>query len=375
MKVKLGDIFEIGSGGTPSKSHPEYYGGDIPWVKTGDLKSEYLYEVEDFITEEGLKNSSAKLYEPDTVLIAMYGATIGATSILKMDACTNQACAAFKKNDKVIPEYLYYFLKSQKVKFVKDGVGGAQPNISAGYLKKVEMELPSLDEQRAIVEVLDKTTNIMVMRNQEIASLDNLIKARFVEMFGDCNNMISMNEICSIITDGTHQPPKFQETGIPFIFVSNLANNTVTYNAEKFISKETYNELYKRTPIEPGDLLLSTVGSYGHPAVVVEDTKFLFQRHIAYLKPKKEIINSFYLHSALLSSDCQRQIEEKVKGIAQKTLNLSEIRKIMIPVPNIEAQNVFVDFIYQVDKSKVAVQKALDETQLLFDSLMQEYFG
>ena len=375
MKVKLGDIFEIGSGGTPSKSHPEYYGGDIPWVKTGDLKSEYLYEVEDFITKEGLKNSSAKLYEPDTVLIAMYGATIGATSILKMDACTNQACAAFKKNDKVIPEYLYYFLKSQKVKFVKDGVGGAQPNISAGYLKKVEMELPSLDEQRAIVEVLDKTTNIMVMRNQEIASLDNLIKARFVEMFGDCNNMISMNEICSIITDGTHQPPKFQETGIPFIFVSNLANNTVTYNAEKFISKETYNELYKRTPIEPGDLLLSTVGSYGHPAVVVEDTKFLFQRHIAYLKPKKEIINSFYLHSALLSSDCQRQIEEKVKGIAQKTLNLSEIRKIMIPVPNIEAQNVFVDFIYQVDKSKVAVQKALDETQLLFDSLMQEYFG
>ena len=98
MKVKLGDMFEIGSGGTPSKTHPEYYGGDIPWVKTGDLKSEYLYEVEDFITEEGLNNSSAKVYDTDTVLIAMYGATIGATSILKMSACTNQACAAFKKN-------------------------------------------------------------------------------------------------------------------------------------------------------------------------------------------------------------------------------------------------------------------------------------
>ncbi len=184
--------------------------------------------------------------------------------------------------------------------------------------------------------------------------LDNLIKARFVEMFGDCENMIPMGELCSIITDGTHQPPKFQDTGIPFIFVSNLANNTVTYNAEKFISEETYNELYKRTPIEPGDLLLSTVGSYGHPAVVVEDTKFLFQRHIAYMKPKREIINSFYLHSALLAPDCQRQIEKKVKGIAQKTLNLSEIRKIMIPVPNIEAQNAFADFVHQVDKSKVA---------------------
>ena len=187
--------------------------------------------------------------------------------------------------------------------------------------------------------------------------------------------MVSMGELCSIITDGTHQPPKFQDNGIPFIFVSNLANNTVTYNAEKFISQETYDELYKRTPIEIGDLLLSTVGSYGHPAVVIEDRKFLFQRHIAYLKPKHDIVNSFYLHSALLSPDAQRQIEERVKGIAQKTLNLSEIRKILIPLPSIEEQNAFEEFVHQVDKSKAAVQKALDETQLLFDSLMQQYFG
>ena len=205
--------------------------------------------------------------------------------------------------------------------------------------------------------------------------MDDLIKARFVEMFGFCQHMVSMGALCSIITDGTHQPPKFQDNGIPFIFVSNLANNTVTYNTEKFISQETYDELYKRTPIEIGDLLLSTVGSYGHPAVVIEDRKFLFQRHIAYLKPKHDIVNSFYLHSALLSPDAQRQIEERVKGIAQKTLNLSEIRKILIPLPSIEEQNAFEEFVHQVDKSKAAVQKALDETQLLFDSLMQQYFG
>ena len=185
MKVKLGDIFEIGSGGTPSKSHPEYYKGNIPWVKTGDLKSEYLYEVEDFISEEGLKNSSAKMYEENTVLIAMYGATIGATSILKLSACTNQACAAFKENEKVIPEYLYYFLRSQKERFVKDGVGGAQPNISAGYLKKVEMEIPLLENQKEIIGILDKTSEIISRMDQEIRLLDNLIKARFVEMFGD----------------------------------------------------------------------------------------------------------------------------------------------------------------------------------------------
>ena len=250
-----------------------------------------------------------------------------------------------------------------------------QASFAVKDLKQIKIEVPSLSEQDQIVKVLDKLQNLIAMRNDELSALDDFIKARFVEMFGDCDKLVPMNDLCSIITDGTHQPPKFQETGIPFIFVSNLANNTVTYNAEKFISEETYAELYKRTPIEIGDILLSTVGSYGHPAVVLEDKKFLFQRHIAYLKPKRDVVNSFYLHSALLAPNGQRQIEEKVKGIAQKTLNLSEIRKIMIPIPGIDEQNEFEQFVKRVNKSKVAVQKALDETQLLFDSLMQKYFG
>ena len=180
MKTTLGEIFEIGSGGTPSKTKPEYYGGDIPWVKTGDLKEEYLYSVEDYITEGGLNNSSAKMYEPGTVLIAMYGATIGATSILKFNACTNQACAAFKPCKDVMPEYLYYFLKSKKHKFISDGVGGAQPNISAGYLKKVAFDVLPLREQERVITVLDKANHILIERQHEMAELDKLIKARFV---------------------------------------------------------------------------------------------------------------------------------------------------------------------------------------------------
>ena len=234
---------------------------------------------------------------------------------------------------------------------------------------------PDLREQRSIADKLSCVEKVIAKRSDQLKKLDELMKARFVEMFSDCKNRVSMNDLCTIITDGTHQPPKFQETGIPFILVSNLSNNTVTYNTEKYIDEETYNELYKRTPVEIGDLLLSTVGSYGHPAVVTENTRFLFQRHIAYLKPKREVVNSLYLHSALLTPDGQRQIEEKVKGIAQKTLNLSEIRKIMVPVSEMKEQNVFVEFVERVNKSKAAVQKSLDETQVLFDSLMQKYFG
>ena len=230
--------------------------------------------------------------------------------------------------------------------------GATMKHIVKRDFDATEIPYPPLKKQIEIAINLDKISMVIKERKRELQLLDELIKARFVEMFGDCTNMISLSELCLIITDGTHQSPKFQHEGIPFILVSNLSKNTVTYDTDKFISEETYKELYKRTPIEIGDILLSTVGSYGHPAVVVEDRKFLFQRHIAYLKPKSNILNSYYMHGALLSPDCQRQIEEKVKGIAQKTLNLSEIRKIMIPVPTLDLQNQYADFVHQVDKSK-----------------------
>lgn len=280
---------------------------------------------------------------------------------------------------KIVPKYLETVLRSPRsVRYYSSKFNGSvkrRERITDNDFLAMEIPFPSKEQQQYAVDVLEKVCSMTTLYQQQLQKLDELVKARFVEMFGDCKSMVSMNELCSIITDGTHQPPRFQESGIPFIFVSNLVGNVVTYNAEKFISEDTYAELYKRTPIEIGDLLLSTVGSYGHPAVVTEDRKFLFQRHIAYLKPRNNMVNSFYLHSALLAPDGQRQIEEKVKGIAQKTLNLSEIKKIVVPLPTIEEQNQFATFVEQVDKSKVAIQKALDKTQLLFDSLMQKYFG
>ena len=368
MKVKLGDIFEIGSGGTPSKSHPEYYGGDIPWVKTGDLKSEYLYEVEDFITKEGLKNSSAKLYEPDTVLIAMYGATIGATSILKMDACTNQACAAFKKNDTVIPEYLYYFLKSQKVKFVKDGVGGAQPNISAGYLKKVEMELPSLDEQRAIVEVLDKTTNIMVMRNQEIASLDNLIKARFVELFGDLANpkcqwkKEKLVDACKNPDDikcgpfGTQlSKDEYCSSGVAVWEIPQINSGFATQPTH-FLTDEKANQL-EAYSIKSGDIAMSRKGNVGRCAVFPETMEDgIIHSDVLRIRIDNDLVLPvFMMHQLHYSGAVQHQIELVSSGAIMAGINVTKLKQIEVHIPPLELQNQFADFVKQVDKSKVVV--------------------
>ena len=272
-----------------------------------------------------------------------------------------------KRND-VNTKYLFYRLCAADI-----------PNTGYNrhfkWLKEVEFMLPSFEEQKEISSNLDKVTHAIDLCNTILEKLDLLVKSQFVEMFGDIEDKRTMADLCSIITDGTHQPPCFTESGIPFLFVSNIVANEITYNSEKFISEETYNELYKRTPIEKGDIVLSTVGSYGHPAVVKTDKKFLFQRHIAYLKPISNIVDSVYVHSAILSNDVQRQIDERVKGIAQKTLNLSEIRKIVIPLPPIEQQNQFADFVKTIDKSKLAVKKTLEKAGTLKKALMQEYFG
>lgn len=291
----------------------------------------------------------------------------------KFDAYQRTYIIESTDKSKLLVKYLYFFLDIYVEVLRTQSIGGVIKYIKLGNLTDAMIPLPCIEEQEVIVDRLEKCNDLLNRRIRQLAILDQLVKSRFVELFADCDNLVPMNDLCSIITDGTHQPPKFQETGIPFIFVSNLANNTVTYNAEKFISEETYAELYKRTPIEIGDILLSTVGSYGHPAVVLEDKKFLFQRHIAYLKPKRDVVNSFYLHSALLAPNGQRQIEEKVKGIAQKTLNLSEIRKIMIPIPGIDEQNEFEQFVKQVDKSKYYSQKFLTLCRLAVNTYEQEW--
>lgn len=278
-------------------------------------------------------------HENETLMIGCRG-TCGALNISQPFSYINgNAMALDDLVDDIDIRYLYYALMGRGF---QDVISGAvQPQIIRADLEKMDVWIGNKKEQKEIVDVFSKLDAVLSHMKREIQYLDDLIRARFVEMFGDCKELITLKDLCSIITDGTHQPPQFQDSGIPFILVSNLSQNTVTYNTKKYISEETYNELIKRTPIEIGDVLLSTVGSYGHPAVVTNEKKFLFQRHIAYLKPRRDIVNSFYLHGALLAPDAQRQIEEKVKGIAQKTLNLSEIKKIAIPIPSIEHQNTF----------------------------------
>lgn len=336
---------------------------DLVYVKKARVSKEQMIKAGDIVicTSSGSKNLVGKAAVAKEDLQISFGAFCKVVRTSRMSA-----------------EYLGYFFQSPAYRSrIAEVAGGANiNNIRNEHIDDLSFPLINQEKQNEAIAVLDKVTDLISLRKQQIAKLDELVKSQFIEMFGDKGfPKETMNSLCKLITDGTHQPPKFVDTGIPFLFVSNLISDKITYNAEKFISLQTYKELIRRTPIELGDILLTTVGSYGHPAIVVEETQFCFQRHIAYMKPKQELINSKYLHSALLMPDVKNQIEAKVKGIAQKTLNLSELKSIEITTPPMDLQNQFAAFVQQVDKSKFEIQKSLEKLETLKKALMQQYFG
>ncbi|MBQ6089883.1 MAG: restriction endonuclease subunit S [Lachnospiraceae bacterium] len=355
-KIRIGDACDLLNG--YSFKSDQYVDSGIRVIRIANVQKGYIEDNSPVFYPSDSKGLDKYMLEEEDLLISLTG-NVGRVALLQKDmlpAALNQRVACLRlKTDRVTKGFLFHILNSDffEQQCIRASNGVAQKNMSTEWLKDYEIPLYSISDQLKITGILDKTRKIIEERNKELASLDSLIKARFVEMFGDEKNQMVMSDVCSIITDGTHQPPRFKDEGIPFIFVSNITGDKVTYDAEKFIDQDTYDELIKRTPIEIGDVLLSTVGSYGHPAVVKLDKKFLFQRHIAYLKPRREIVDSDYLHGAILSPDAQEQIERGVKGIAQKTLNLSEIKKMVIPVPTMEKQKQFSSFVAQVDKSKV----------------------
>ena len=261
------------------------------------------------------------------------------------------------KTEVIDSEYFPFFISSNYFMdaAIRISVGSLSPTVNWKTLKELEFDIPSLDEQRKNARMLAAINETKEAYQELLLQTDNLVKSQFIEMFKYINHdeYKTLDDVCILITDGTHNPPKFVESGIPFILVSNITGNIVTYETPKYITENDYRVLMKRTPIEKGDVLLSTVGSYGHPAIVTEDRPFAFQRHIAHLKPNRDLLTSEYLHAAILSSIVQEQIEILILGVAQKTLNLSAIRQIKIPVPSIEEQNVFVSFVEQSDKSKL----------------------
>ena len=335
---------------SPSTSKYERFVGLEHYV-SGDV------EISQYGKTDSLE-SAMKVFQAGDILVARRNVYLRRASRVSFEGLTSGDSIVLRASDEVMARILPFVLNTDAFWNYADqhSDGTMSKRLSPKLLLDYEFDLP--DE--GLEDFADLLWAVNDTRNSYRALLlktDEMVKSQFIEMFGDISteDYKPLGEVCTLITDGTHNPPKFVDSGIPFILVSNITGNVVTYDTPKFITEESYEILMKRTPIEVGDVLLSTVGSYGHPAVVTEERKFAFQRHVAHLKPNRDILDSRFLHAAILSADVQNQIDILVLGVAQKTLNLSAIKQIRIPLPVMNRQKEFIAFVEQSDKSKYSL--------------------
>ncbi|WP_167880516.1 restriction endonuclease subunit S [Nocardioides guangzhouensis] len=376
--MALGECCEIVSGATPKSAVAEYWGGDISWATPADLsvlERAYIGSTPRKLTAAGLASCSARILPVGSVLLSSR-APIGHVAINTIPMATNQGFKSLiPKAGLVDAKYLYHWLSSHKEYLQSLGNGATFKEVSKATVARVEVPLPSVQEQRRIAAILDQADELRTKRRQALAYLNALPQALFREMFDDCaSEPVPLAELCTRITDGTHQSPTWAQTGHPFLFVSNIASGEIDLETSKFISDETHAELTARCPIEPGDVLYSTVGSYGVPAVVRTARKFAFQRHIAHLKPHRELIHPEFLWVQMASPAVRRQADAAARGAAQKTVNLKDIKAFYVIAPPMEQQLRFVVRMQAIRALGLRAQDGLEALLELRESLRTSAF-
>ncbi|MEK5548162.1 restriction endonuclease subunit S [Paenibacillus sp. FSL L8-0689] len=396
------------SGGTPLRSNEQFYSGNINWVKSSELKNKYLYETEEHISEEGLKKSSARYVEPDTILYAMYGATAGDISILKTKSTTNQAVLAIPINKSVIiNEYLYYQLKykTEKLKFITQG--GGQPNLSKRIVDRTPISYPrSLDEQKAIAGILSKVDkDIEAVENSIKASellkkslMQNLLtgkmkpdgsrrseKELFMTKYGLAVKSWVYCQIKDLIKDGyiiglqdgnhgeSHPvSAEFVSEGIPFVMASDISKGFLDVKKCKKITKDRAEKL-RVGFAKNGDVLLSHKASVGYTCIVENvDPYVMLTPQVTYYRLDQRKLIPEYLKIFFQMYSFQCNLEGLAKQSTRNYIGITSQKKMWIYLPdNIEEQRKVVDPIIKVDDQIVNKKSKIESLKTLKKSLMQ----
>ena len=380
-KIKLKDICNISTGGTPSRSNINYWNnGDIPWCKIGDFSGKYINQVKENITEEGLKNSSAKIFKRGTILYTIF-ATVGEVAILETESATNQAIAGLELiNNEVDLEYLYYYLKSLKFVMLKKSRGVAQNNINLGILKNIEIKIPDKMEQINIAKILANIEKVIDKKNKQLKELNTIIKSQFVEMFKNIKKYVELQKVCSFINGdrGKNYPSgdkiSKNKEGVAFINAGLLESNKVNWSNMNYISEDTYNNL-RSGKIQKDDILYCLRGSLGKCAIIDFLKKGAIASSLVILRANKNEINPNFLLIQLGMEEILYQQNQANNGSSQPNLSANSVKKYKILLPPITLQNQFSEIVKQIDKQKFEIEKSLKETQELYESLMEKYFG
>jgi len=389
--VKLSEISElITKGTTPTTIGFSFVNDGINFLKIEcfDDNGDFLYNKISFITKECHDKMKRSQLKDGDILFSIAGA-IGRVAIVTEDmlpANTNQALAIIRiTNKEIYLPYVKLILGSPIVvdQFEKKKQGVAQLNLSLKDINELKIPLPEKNEQIKICKLFEKIKYAIKDRYDQIHLYDELVKSRFIELFGSINNnefgyeIKAIQEVCKPIKDGTHQTPAYTEdniNGFKFLSSKDVVTGKVDWDHLKYIPEELHNKLYARIAPKKGDILLAKNGTTGIAAIVDREEVFDIYVSLALLRPLDNVNNVYLLH-AINSVETKRQFNERLKGVGVPNLHLGEIKVTRIIVPPMDKQLEFVEFAEKVDKSKFEIQQSLDKYQQLFDSLMQEYFG
>ena len=383
--MPLGEVCVTSSGGTPSRTHPEYFGGAIPWIKSGDLTDGDVVTCDENITEEALRNSSAKLFRKGTVLIAMYGATVGKLGLLGMDAATNQAVCGITTPDELDRGFLFYFLLSQRQKLIGQSTGGAQPNISQKIVRELLVPVPHLPEQRRIVDLLSRAEGIVRLRREAEKKAAELIPALFLALFGDPATNPKGWPVKTIgelgrVQLGRQRAPKYQ-TGAhthSYVRVANVHEDRIAVS--DLLSMDFDNKDFVQYRLEYGDILLNEGQStelVGRPAMWRNEINdCCFQNTLVRFQPNPSAMNSEFALAALLHyyrSGALSQISSKTSNVAH--LGAGRFAKLTLYCPPLSEQREFSSRFEDVRSIQSQQSAATAKAQASFDALLARCFS
>ncbi len=386
--MRLEDICTVFTDGDWIESKDQADEG-IRLIQTGNIGMGAYLEKEEkakYISEETFnKLKCTEIFSGD-ILVSRLPEPVGRACIIpekKERMITAVDCTICRSNEAIVcKEYLCYFMRSNAyyTRLLNSVTGTTRKRISRKNLGNVELDIPSKREQAKVVKQLDCLVKVISSRITELQRLDDLIKARFVEMFGHQSHnekslpYMTVDDVAEIYLGITHTPT-YVDSGVMFISAKNTSGDFLDLTDVKYISREEFEGAPKGSKPQVNDVLFSRVGSnLGHPVILEEELELCTFVSLGFLR-SKGIVTSNYLKHWMRDEFFAKQVSEHVKGGGQPNLNTGWLKEFKIIVPNLEKQKEFDDFCHQVTKSKVVVQKALDETQLLFDSLMQQYFG
>ena len=374
----LKDVCEINMGQSPDSSSYNGDGRGIPFFQGnadfGDRNP---------VTRVWC-DAPTKIANKNDILISVR-APIGAVNYATETCCIGRGLAAITPDlNKVTSDYMFWLLKGKNTELNSKGTGSTFKAINRKALEEIQVPDISFEKQSAYATNLETAYRVIQMRKQQLSALDDLIKARFVETFGDpVKNekrwlTKSLEEICRTIVDCPHSTPNYtyENTGFMCIRTSIVKKNRILWDEIEFIPEEEYIQRIQRKKPEKGDIVYTREGAIlGIAAIIDRDCNVALGQRSMLLSPNRNYCTSEFLSVAMNFDAFLDTALKGMSGSASPHINVGDIKAFQMILPPIDQQKAFSALVAQIDKSKSAIQKSLDETQLLFDSLMQKYFG